>query len=224
VFEIAARESGIPINDILENLPHELSVWVDPGEVSYRIGEKGSVQVCVSDLLSHIWRENIRKQCFFCSKVQKEYTTRFFPSPQILYSESHDAAEDMFMDKEVTKTFKPESQCFRPIEAVAVSLNNLSIAPKTTHPASTSSSPMFKNNMIVTPPNGFMNRSSEPIKFTTASFAQTKFGSTKLKNNVKKSNRYVFAIGRCHVFVLKYYMCHSISFICPLELFLNIEL
>lgn len=45
VLEIAARESGVPIGDILENLPAELSVWVDPGEVSYRIGEKGAVKV-----------------------------------------------------------------------------------------------------------------------------------------------------------------------------------
>lgn len=45
VLEIAARESGVLIGDILENLPAELSVWVDPGEVSYRIGEKGAVKV-----------------------------------------------------------------------------------------------------------------------------------------------------------------------------------
>lgn len=45
VLEISARESGVPISDILENLPAELSVWVDPGEVSYRIGEKGAVKV-----------------------------------------------------------------------------------------------------------------------------------------------------------------------------------
>lgn len=47
VLEIAARESGVPIGDILENLPAELSVWVDPGEVSYRIGEKGAVKVSI---------------------------------------------------------------------------------------------------------------------------------------------------------------------------------
>lgn len=45
VLERAARESGVPITDILENLPNELSVWVDPGEVSYRIGEKGIIKV-----------------------------------------------------------------------------------------------------------------------------------------------------------------------------------
>ena len=117
----------------------------------------------------------------------------FFSNLQILYSESHDANEDIYIDKEVTKTFKPDAQCFRPIETVvAASLNNLNITPKATpHPTSTSSSPMFKNNVMVSPtiPSGFMNRSSEPIKFTTATFAQTKFGSTKLKNNVKKTNR-----------------------------------
>lgn len=45
VLEIAARESGVLVSDIIENLPAELSVWVDPGEVSYRIGEKGAVKV-----------------------------------------------------------------------------------------------------------------------------------------------------------------------------------
>lgn len=47
VLERAAKESGVPITDILENLPNELSVWVDPGEVSYRIGEKGAVKVSI---------------------------------------------------------------------------------------------------------------------------------------------------------------------------------
>ncbi|XP_060528262.1 protein Tob1-like isoform X2 [Cylas formicarius] len=49
VLERAARESGVPIQDILENLPQELAVWVDPGEVSYRIGEKGAVKILFSD-------------------------------------------------------------------------------------------------------------------------------------------------------------------------------
>jgi BTG family. len=36
VLEIAARESGVAIQDVLENLPSELAVWVDPGEVRGR--------------------------------------------------------------------------------------------------------------------------------------------------------------------------------------------
>lgn len=59
VLERAARESGVPITDILENLPNELSVWVDPGEVSYRIGEKGIIKVNYPNSLSLIMRRKI---------------------------------------------------------------------------------------------------------------------------------------------------------------------
>ncbi|KAL7030096.1 hypothetical protein ACKWTF_006517 [Chironomus riparius] len=165
VLEIAARESGVPIGDILENLPAELSVWVDPGEVSYRIGEKGAVK--------------------------------------ILYSEQkHDSPDDNNADREVTSTFNPEAQCFRPIEILNSSLNGLTLSPKgspnDSSPTS-SISPMYKNNS----PSGnngttttssstsatFLGRTQEPVLFTTATFAQTKFGSTKLKNNSKRTNR-----------------------------------
>ena len=45
----AARESGNPITDIIENLPADLAVWIDPGEVSYRMGEKGAVKILYSE-------------------------------------------------------------------------------------------------------------------------------------------------------------------------------
>lgn len=153
VLERAARESGVPITDILENLPSELSVWVDPGEVSYRIGEKGAVK--------------------------------------ILYSENNDNHEDSSSaDREVTKTFNPEAQCFRPIDAVSSSMNGLSLSPKTSphsgsSPAS-STSPTYKGSP--NPASNFLARSQAPLTFTTATFAQTKFGSTKLKTSSKRAN------------------------------------
>ncbi|GIY26803.1 protein Tob1 [Caerostris extrusa] len=49
VFDIAAQESGMAIADIQENLPEELSIWIDPGEVSYRLGEKGVVKILYSE-------------------------------------------------------------------------------------------------------------------------------------------------------------------------------
>jgi len=49
VFEKASRESGVAKQDILENLPQDLAVWVDPGEVSYRIGEKGAVKILYNE-------------------------------------------------------------------------------------------------------------------------------------------------------------------------------
>lgn len=189
VLERAARESGVPIQDILENLPAELAVWVDPGEVSYRIGETSQVK--------------------------------------ILYSESADPHDESSADREVTKTFNPEAQCFRPIEAVGTSLSGLSLSPKSTSPFSSSMSAVGANpaaavqvssQVMPSQQNGhagsgsssapsptplassfkgspspvpaFMPRTTQPLTFTTATFAQTKFGSTKLKTSSKRANRY----------------------------------
>lgn len=189
VLERAARESGVPIQDILENLPQELAVWVDPGEVSYRIGEKGSVKV--------------------------------------LFSDKADPQDENSADKEVTKTFNPEAQCFRPIESVGCSLSNLSLSPKSMTPFSGASQPSAIGTQLAPavpqPPNqnisnninhlstsssapsptslanytkgspspvpSFIPRTTTPLTFTTATFAQTKFGSTKLKTSSKRANR-----------------------------------
>lgn len=176
VLERAARESGVPISDILENLPNELSVWIDPGEVSYRIGEKGTIK--------------------------------------ILISESHDRRSDdtSSADREVTKTFNPEAQCFRPIDAVNTSMIALSLSPKSTPqnspptpvPSPANSSGNYIKNSNGSPSsttngtqsstassgtsNSIFPRSHMPLTFTTASFAATKFGSTKLKTNSKRTN------------------------------------
>ncbi|XP_034948568.1 protein Tob1-like isoform X2 [Chelonus insularis] len=178
VLERAAKESGVPIQDILENLPAELAVWVDPGEVSYRIGEKNMIK--------------------------------------ILYSENTDLHDESSADREVTKTFNPEAQCFRPIEAVGTSLSGLSLSPKSTSPfpsslgsnasngssnnqqsghgSGSSSAPSptpittsFKGSSSPVP--AFIPRTTAPLTFTTATFAQTKFGSTKLKTSSKRANR-----------------------------------
>lgn len=201
-MERAAKESGVPIQDILENLPQELAVWVDPGEVSYRIGEKGAVKV--------------------------------------LFSDKADPQDETTADREVTKTFNPEAQCFRPIESVGCGLSNLSLSPKSMTPFTTSSQPTIPsvasslaqvtigsqptsqgNQNVITsagntmtllsstttvssapsptlvnsykgspsPAPAFIPRTTTPLTFTTATFAQTKFGSTKLKTSSKRANR-----------------------------------
>lgn len=186
VLERAARESGVPIQDVLENLPQELAVWVDPGEVSYRIGEKGAVKV--------------------------------------LFSELADPHDDSSADREVTKTFNPEAQCFRPIEAVGSTLGGLSLSPNKSSspysamgpvrvqpvsvPAAGGSQAVVVASAAVAPSSApsptplaapykgspspvtsFIPRSTAPLTFTTATFAQTKFGSTKLKTSSKRANR-----------------------------------
>jgi len=63
VLERAARESGMEIRDIKENLPEDLAVWVDPGEVSYRIGEKGLIKILYSEASeSATQEENLDKE------------------------------------------------------------------------------------------------------------------------------------------------------------------
>jgi len=41
----AGGRVGLSISDLLAMLPSELTLWVDPSEVSYRIGEEGSIGV-----------------------------------------------------------------------------------------------------------------------------------------------------------------------------------
>lgn len=157
-----------------------MAVWVDPGEVSYRIGEKGAVKVC----------HNIHSSSYIRQKNLNHYSN----NSQILYSETNDHHEDSSADREVTKTFNPEAQCFRPIDAVSNSLNGLSLSPKSSpqgSPPTSAPSPSFKTAITTSPApaNSFLPRSQAPLTFTTATFAQTKFGSTKLKTSSKRANR-----------------------------------
>lgn len=41
LLKLAAIESNLNYNDIIDNLPKDLCIWIDPGEVSYRVVEGG---------------------------------------------------------------------------------------------------------------------------------------------------------------------------------------
>ncbi|XP_004397475.1 PREDICTED: protein Tob2 [Odobenus rosmarus divergens] len=126
VVELAARRSGLAVEDVRANVPEELSVWIDPFEVSYQIGEKGAVKV--------------------------------------LYLDDSEGCVAPELDKEFKSSFNPDAQVFVPIGSQDSSL-------------SSSPSPSFGQS----PSPTFIPRSAQPITFTTASFAATKFGSTKMK-------------------------------------------
>ncbi|KFV99567.1 Protein Tob2, partial [Eurypyga helias] len=126
VVELAAKRSGLAVEDVRANVPEELSVWIDPFEVSYQIGEKGSVKV--------------------------------------LYLDDSDGCSAVELDKEIKSSFNPDAQVFVPIGSQDNSLSN-------------SPSPSFGQS----PSPTFIPRSAQPITFTTATFAATKFGSTKMK-------------------------------------------
>ncbi|KAK7938341.1 hypothetical protein WMY93_001667 [Mugilogobius chulae] len=140
VVEKAAKESGLDIDDVRNNLPQELSVWIDPYEVSYQIGEKGPVKVLYVD-------------------------------------DSGDQVNSTLdLDKEIRNSFNPDAQVFMPINEP---LNG-------TSPGSSSPSPPFGHSAAVSPT--FMPRSTQPLTFTTATFAATKFGSTKMKSSGRNGN------------------------------------
>lgn len=136
VVEQAAKESGLDIEDVRNNLPQDLSVWIDPFEVSYQIGEKGPVKVLYVD------------------------------------DNTENGSE---LDKEIKNSFNPEAQVFMPISDP--------VGPSS---ESSSPSPPFGQSAAVSP--SFMPRSTQPLTFTTATFAATKFGSTKMKNSGRNNN------------------------------------
>jgi len=41
----SAKSCGLSANEVFTFLPNELTIWIDPSEVSYRIGEDGSVGI-----------------------------------------------------------------------------------------------------------------------------------------------------------------------------------
>ncbi|KAJ8246360.1 hypothetical protein GJAV_G00266870 [Gymnothorax javanicus] len=139
VVEQAAKESGLDIEDVRNNLPQDLSVWIDPFEVSYQIGEKGPVKVLYVD------------------------------------DNTENGSE---LDKEIKNSFNPEAQVFMPISDP--------VGPSS---ESSSPSPPFGQSAAVSP--SFMPRSTQPLTFTTATFAATKFGSTKMKNSGRNNNNKV---------------------------------
>lgn len=61
IVNIAARESGIANFCSLRLFPDELTMWIDPRDVSYRIGENGSIgQVeVISDEQNHSQKLNL---------------------------------------------------------------------------------------------------------------------------------------------------------------------
>ncbi|XP_037111931.1 protein Tob1a [Syngnathus acus] len=142
VVEKAAKESGLDINDVRHNLPQDLSVWIDPYEVSYQIGEKGPVKVLYVDDSN----------------------------------ESAASAGGLDLDKEIKNSFNPDAQVFMPINEPMGGIS----------PGSSSPSPPFGHSAAVSPT--FMPRCTQPLTFTTATFAATKFGSTKMKSSGRNGN------------------------------------
>ncbi|XP_067311701.1 protein Tob2 [Pseudorasbora parva] len=171
VVELAAQRSGLDTEEVRANVPPELSIWIDPYEVSYQIGEKGAVKVLYMEEPAGLAGDVERADILLKGDLEFEEVKNL--------------------------GFNPEAQVFVPIggQVSPVMLPSLSSSPT---PISTSSCPgLFGYPTPSTPPNPSAHSSntstpsppsliypppnSRPITFTTASFAATKFGSTKMK-------------------------------------------
>ncbi|XP_052407168.1 protein Tob2 [Carassius gibelio] len=177
VVELAARRSGLDTEEVRTNVPPELCIWIDPYEVSYQIGEKGAVTVLYMEDPPGLGGNAERSDIAFKGDVEFEDIKSL--------------------------GFNPEAQVFIPIggQVSPVMLSSLSSSPT---PLSTSSCPgLFgyatpstptnpsshsSNTATPSPPSAGLLYSTpnprptpQPITFTTASFAATKFGSTKIK-------------------------------------------
>ncbi|KAG9267772.1 protein Tob1, partial [Astyanax mexicanus] len=107
VVEEAAKESGLDIEDVRNNLPQDLSVWIDPFEVSYQIGEKGPVKVLYVD-------DNGENG----SELDKEIRNSFNPDAQVFMpisdpvgvsSESSSPSPPFGQSASVSPSFMPRS-------------------------------------------------------------------------------------------------------------------
>lgn len=179
VVDMAARRSGLDMEEVHANVPPELSIWIDPYEVSYQIGEKGAVKVLYVEDPPGLEGEAEVSECLegLCKG-------------------------DMELEDEKNLGFNPDAQVFVPIgnQASPVMLQSLSNSPTplcqglySYASSSTPTDPAMHSNTSSPPPPSIgmpytypaSQPSSRPalqqITFTTASFAATKFGSTKMK-------------------------------------------
>ena len=215
VLNRAARESGNPVPDIVENLPTDLAIWIDPGEVSYRMGEKGSVKILYSE------------------SMDPSYLQSYAIAPDDASPEASAVAAATAAAIAAANSFHPVSGGRGPVApgpsgANFLPLDNLNLAMgglsmnQANSPSSQQVSPgsvaavqgvqgsqSSQSKTVGAPPGGpgpvsvsagmssqansgfapFQPRPHQPITYTAGTFAQTKFGSTKLKSNAKKTNR-----------------------------------
>jgi len=186
VLNRAARESGNPITDIIENLPADLNVWIDPGEVSYRMGEKGAVKILFSEKEtggSNVQDDLSPEVRGFLNLENLSSSLNGISLSSGGYGSSHSpvgGAAPLALGGPISPPLLPGPPQSPPLQQSQGPYSSGSSQPQ--GPQGPFSSPGQG------PPGPYSAR-QPPVVYTAATFAQTKFGSTKLKTNSKKPNR-----------------------------------
>ncbi|XP_039264805.2 uncharacterized protein LOC120340577 [Styela clava] len=162
-FELAATRSGLDfVTDIKNNLPSELSVWVDPGEVSYAIGGPDGKPGPVKVLYKHQPSTEEVEQ----NQQQQNNNSAFSTGIQMTHNIT---SADSYM------TFNPHAKDFLPKAPMNVPVD-------TTYPGDSAMNQLQHRTV----PTNF-NYSLRPARrlYTVDEFASTKFGSTKMRSNAR---------------------------------------
>jgi len=222
VLDESAANSGLSIAEINEYLPQDLTIWIDPGEVSYCIGERGNVKV--------LYSTRDEPTLLTDREVEAVNNSRF--SSDVHSFKPIDSVASSFSHLSISQS--PQSNNVSPLSGQTVLQNTTFSTPppsqmlqfsQTGHPTQTnslhspvsnihplhnvmSSLPQFEpdtdlapqcmasfqpvetsSNTAMPSPKLPTIRARPLTMMTTAMFAQTKFGSTKLKSQPKRPNR-----------------------------------
>ncbi|XP_033998688.1 LOW QUALITY PROTEIN: protein Tob2 [Trematomus bernacchii] len=184
VVELAAKRSGLDTEEVRANVPAELSVWIDPYEVSYQIGEKGAVKVlyleetpglgCEGEMPEGPTREGKGD-----SEAEEAKSLGFNPDAQVFVPIGSQASPALMPSLSSSPT---------PMSTALFSYPSSSTPPDPSAHSSNTSTPSppsgglpYLSAQQQPPPSSIPTARPQPITFTTASFAATKFGSTKMK-------------------------------------------
>jgi len=180
VLNRAARESGNPISDIIENLASDLAIWIDPGEVSYRMGEKGAVKILYSEKDNgSINLEDISPD-----------VRGFLALDTITSSMNCLSLSQGGYGGGSVSPLGVNNSCLAPSTPLQGPISPpLLMTTSSAGPQIGSGRPPLFGDPRNQQQGSQFNARQTPVVYTAATFAQTKFGSTKLKTNSKKPNR-----------------------------------
>lgn len=188
VVELAAKRSGLDTEEVRANVPAELSVWIDPYEVSYQIGEKGKVKVLYLEDPPGLGCDNERaegqiKECKMEAEVEEAKNLGFNPDAQVFVPVGSQASPALMPSLSSSPTPLSTPSCpglfSYPNSSTPTDLTAHSSNTSTPSPPS-SGLPYLSTQQL---PSTLPPTRPQPIIFTTASFAATKFGSTKIKKS-----------------------------------------
>ncbi|KAK7112543.1 protein Tob1-like [Littorina saxatilis] len=177
----AAKQAGLDLSEMKDYIPEEMTLWIDPSEVSYRISEKSPIKILYSD----------RHEDESCDTMDREVQAANHTfNPEALSFQPIDSLSSSLTN--LSLSLSPSSPVPPGTWSTCVSPSSISPSLFTSNPiqgpaaaavASCTPAP------VAQPAAPLLVGKSATPKFTAATFAATKFGSTKLKSQAKRPTR-----------------------------------